>query len=539
MPRQAAKPSAASVAGAAALDKAFALVDAIAAAPMPPTAAALAAATTLPRSTLFRLLGALEAHGYVRRDPRERGWRLGFRLFELAQGAWSAFDLRDAALDEIATLRERTGETVQLAVLDGDECVVVGGADGTQAIRHAAALGQRSAWTGNAAGLALVAFADATVRAALLAALPAAARAGQEAAIELARGRGYAVGADSGDGVADVAAPVLDVRGSGAAALVLAGPAYRLDPARLHALAPLLMAAARRVSHDAGGTAMSLSSSPSPGAPSRGVRVAQAGAALLGEAPYWSAHDAALWWVDMLAPALWRYDPRTRGAQTFPLPRLTSVAVPRRRGGFLLARPDGLHLAAAPGDPGTRFAHPGSEAPDNRYNDGKCDAHGRLWIATLDPTGKRGRGSLYRVDPDGRSQRVDTGFTVANGLAFSPDGSTLYFAESAQRAILAYDLDARGNARGRRTFATFPEGVKPDGIAVDAEGGVWVALWDGWRVERLSPEGRLSRTLRLPVPRPTSVAFGGAALDRLYVTSARVRLDPDSLAAAPLSGALF
>ncbi|MDH5287434.1 MAG: SMP-30/gluconolactonase/LRE family protein, partial [Betaproteobacteria bacterium] len=103
----------------------------------------------------------------------------------------------------------------------------------------------------------------------------------------------------------------------------------------------------------------------------------------------------------------------------------------------------------------------------------------------------------------------------------------------------AYDLDARGNARGRRTFATFPEGVKPDGIAVDAEGGVWVALWDGWRVERLSPEGRLSRTLRLPVPRPTSVAFGGAALDRLYVTSARVRLDPDSLAAAPLSGALF
>jgi sugar lactone lactonase YvrE len=320
---------------------------------------------------------------------------------------------------------------------------------------------------------------------------------------------------------------------------VLAGPAYRLGSERLHALAPLLMAAARRVAHDAGGTAMSLVPMPSPGPSSRAVRVVRDSTALLGEAPYWSARDAALWWVDMLAPALHRQHPDSGENATWPLQRLTSVAVPRRRGGFVLARPDGLYLADAPGEPGARFAHPGAEAPDNRYNDGKCDAQGRLWIATLDPTGKRGQGRLYRVDPDGRSTGIDGGFTVANGLAFSPDGRTLYFAESAQRAILAYDVDARGNVKGRRAFATFPEGVKPDGIAVDAGGGVWVALWDGWRVERLSAEGRVTKSILLPVPRPTSVAFGGAALDTLYVTSARVRLDPGSLAAAPLSGALF
>ena len=167
--RQAASP----VAGAAALDKAFALVDRIGEAASPPTAAELGAATGLPRSTLFRLLAALEAQGYVRRDERDRGWRLGFRLFELAQIAWSDFDLRDAALGELGRLPEATGETALLAVLDQGACLIVGGADGTQAIRHTSAPGQRTGWSDSAPGLALVAFADAGVRDALIEALPA------------------------------------------------------------------------------------------------------------------------------------------------------------------------------------------------------------------------------------------------------------------------------------------------------------------------------------------------------------------------------
>ena len=207
---------------------------------------------------------ALEARGYVRRDTRERGWRLGFRLFELAQGAWTGLDLNAAAEDEIARLPELTGETVRLATLDGSDCVIVGGADGTQAIRHAAALGQRTPWHDSAGGRALVAFAEAGVRSALLAAVPERNRAALEASLELTRGRGYATGTDAADGVADLAAPVLDVRGNAAAALALAGPAYRLDDRRLHALAPVLMAAARRVSHNAGGTPWSLTRLHSP-----------------------------------------------------------------------------------------------------------------------------------------------------------------------------------------------------------------------------------------------------------------------------------
>ena len=118
--------------------------------------------------------------------------------------------------------------------------------------------------------------------------------------------------------------------------------------------------------------------------------------------------------------------------------------------------------------------------------------------------------------------------------------ATLYFTESAGRTVFAYDLDPkRGTVARRRTFASWPDGVKPDGLAVDAEGSVWIAIWDGWRIERWSAEGTLQRTVRLPVPRPTSVAFGGRDLATLYITTARVRLATDALAQAPLSGGLF
>jgi sugar lactone lactonase YvrE/DNA-binding IclR family transcriptional regulator len=535
------------VTGAAALEKAFSLVDRIASASTPPSSAALADATGLPRSTLFRLLGALEARGYVRRDARERGWRLGFRLFELAQAAWTGWDLHDAGLDEIARLSESSGETVQLVTLDTDDCVIVGAADGTQPIRRAGSLGQRMAWTDAAGGLALVAFADAGVRNSLLSAQPPERRGVWQAAIELTRARGYAVGASVDQGVADLAAPILDVRGNAAAAIALAGPAYRLDDRRLHALAPVLMAAARRVSHGVGGTAWSLAAAPRFGAPSRSARIADASAALLGEAPYWSPRERALWWVDLLRPSLHRFAPDASGRRareatstsqtSWPLARLASAAVPRRRGGVVLAMPSGLFVFDPSDGATTLLAHPEAGHPDHRYNDAKCDPRGRLVVGSLDTAGRPGRGSLWRIDAGGEVARLDSGFTVANGLAWSGDGATMYFADSAHRVVYAYDY---GDALGaRRVFARFDDDVKPDGLATDADGGVWVAVWDGWRIERYAPDGRRTRTIRLPVPRPTSLAFGGPALTTLFVTSARARLDSESLTAAPASGALF
>jgi ABC-type nitrate/sulfonate/bicarbonate transport system ATPase subunit len=152
-----------------------------------------------------------------------------------------------------------------------------------------------------------------------------------------------------------------------------------------------------------------------------------------------------------------------------------------------------------------------------------------------------GEGSLYRLDTDGRVSRMDTGFHVSNGLGWSPDNRRFYFTDSGPKRIYVYDFDLEGGAvENRRTFVQVPDGVGvPDGLAVDAEGFVWSAHWDGWCVTRYDPDGKVDRVINLPVPRPTSCAFGGPDLTTLYITSARIRLSAGQLAEAPLSGSVF
>jgi sugar lactone lactonase YvrE len=164
-----------------------------------------------------------------------------------------------------------------------------------------------------------------------------------------------------------------------------------------------------------------------------------------------------------------------------------------------------------------------------------------MWIGSLDMGTAPNRGSLFRIDRDGGWQQMDTGFTVSNGLAFSPDDKRLYFADSGRRTVYVYDFDIeRGEIAHRRPFVALAEGQGlPDGLTVDAEGYVWVAIWDGWTLIRYDPEGRVALRVPLPVPRPTSCCFGGPDLRTLYITSASVRLPEQALADAPLSGALF
>jgi sugar lactone lactonase YvrE len=153
----------------------------------------------------------------------------------------------------------------------------------------------------------------------------------------------------------------------------------------------------------------------------------------------------------------------------------------------------------------------------------------------------RTSGSLYAIKPDLSWERHESGLTVANGLDWSPDGRTFYFADSAPGRIYAYDFDeSTGTLKRRRVFAEIDAAAgRPDGLAVDSEGFVWCAVWDGWCLHRYAPDGRLLREVKLPIPRPTSVAFGGDDLKTLFITSARVRLPSRILAEAPFSGGLF
>jgi xylono-1,5-lactonase len=260
--------------------------------------------------------------------------------------------------------------------------------------------------------------------------------------------------------------------------------------------------------------------------------------AVLGEGPIWVERDQALWWVDIKGPAIfcWRDGEVERWK---PPLRICSLA-PAAAGGFVAGTEHGFMWVDPEADRYDPIMHPEAHLPDNRFNDGKVDRSGRFWAGTMDDREEEARGTLYRLDPDLNCTAVDGGYRVTNGPAFSPDGTIMYHTDSARQTVYAYDLDASGSASGRRVLARFrEEHGYPDGMTVDAEGCLWIAFWDGWCVRRLSPEGEVIGTVQLPVERPTSVTFGGPALDRLFVTSARVGLNDNALSVQPLAGALF
>jgi sugar lactone lactonase YvrE len=263
----------------------------------------------------------------------------------------------------------------------------------------------------------------------------------------------------------------------------------------------------------------------------------------LGEGPVWSETEQALYWIDCLKPAAYRYDPGTgeNRALDLPLDSPIGALALRRNGGYVLALESGIRTVDAAGGNAQPLCHPEKGRNENRYNDGKPDRAGRFFIGSLNKADRDPTGALYRIELDGACSEIDEGFVCSNGMDWSPDDRLYYFVESGSRNLFVYDYDAAsGEIENRRVLASIAaeEGV-PDGLCVDRDGFVWVAHWDGWCISRFDPEGKRERKLKMPVPRPTSLCFGGPRLDRLYITSAATDLDKPALAAAPLSGSLF
>lgn len=267
--------------------------------------------------------------------------------------------------------------------------------------------------------------------------------------------------------------------------------------------------------------------------------IAGSARAELGEGPRWDTATQTLLWVDIPAKLVHRYDAATRTHTTRPAPDVVSLALPRRRGGVVIGLPDGLHLLD--GEQSPLVAPIGSGRAGTRANDGACDAAGRLWVGTMALDERSPIGALYRVDADLTVTTVLTGTTISNGLGWSPSGQEFYFIDSPTRRVDVFDFDPRtGALENRRPLAAVEvEGAVPDGLNVDAEGCVWVALHGGWGLNRYSPAGELVAEVRLPVARITSCCFGGAGLRDLYVTTRREGLSGAERAAQPLAGALL
>ncbi len=271
------------------------------------------------------------------------------------------------------------------------------------------------------------------------------------------------------------------------------------------------------------------------------IDVAVAGQDQLGETPLWCDRTRKLWWVDIEQPKLRWFDPAKGSDGLAPLPGTFAGTQALMADGRRLLAED-LTLYALDPETGARTdlsaVEPGI---DNRLNDGRVDARGRFWVGTMDNQLHRPTGGLYRVDPDGSATRMAGEVIVSNGIAFSPDGRTLYFTDTRCHLCFAFDLDMDdGTITNRRVFADHTAtGERPDGACVDVDGCIWMAFFAGGRVVRHRPDGGVDKTIPLPVTNPTCLCFGGDDLQTLYVTSATKFLTPQQRAAEPLAGALF
>jgi sugar lactone lactonase YvrE len=279
------------------------------------------------------------------------------------------------------------------------------------------------------------------------------------------------------------------------------------------------------------------------------VRVAVAAAALVGESPVWHPREQALYYVDIPGHRLQRFDPRSGELRHWDFDTDVASLAPRLDGTLLLAMRDGLWTFDPASGERSRVAKPPYDPTHERFNDGKCDPQGRFWVGTIYEPRDPPLASLHCF-AKGKLTREADGFTTLNGLAWSPNGRTMHWSDTKAHTIFAADFDpAGGTLSHRRVFAAFPlkqagqdlatYGGRPDGAAMDAEGCYWVAMFEGQRLLRLSPEGAIVREVALPVRCPTMPCFGGADLKTLYITTAREKRPAAELIAQPFAGCVL
>ena len=504
------------------------------------------------KPTAHRLLATLVDHGMVRFDSSDNTYRLGMRLFELSRQVWQDFDLRGSASVEMEKLQTQSGETISLAILTPDGGVYIDELQSSHHIREQSRVGQRvSKWT-SAIGKALISGLSFDERVHLQRAERAEILANGEYKdlsalnrhLDLVNARGYAIDVD-GDvpGISSVAAPIVDHRGITVAAIGLSGSSQRLTRDALHRLGPSVIEATRLASLKAGGAPRPVSSALMPSAlPEPKFEVLADVENLIGESPVYSLDGASIYWVDICKPSIFAFHLTSGEISIFPQDEMVT-AISDTEQGLLAATQSGIKLIdLTVGQVHKTICDPEADLPTNRYNDGKCDSMGRFWVGSLAFNLEKGAGSLYRIDLNGKPRMMETGLTLPNGLGWSADNRTMYLIDTADRVVYAYNFDQKnGQIEDRVELIKFDGNFvgSPDGMDVDEDGNLWIAMWDGWCVRKYSPTGELLAEFSVPFPRPTSCLCASDGSRRVIVTSARIRVTQDLLQKHPLAGSVI
>jgi D-xylonolactonase len=260
----------------------------------------------------------------------------------------------------------------------------------------------------------------------------------------------------------------------------------------------------------------------------------------LGEGPFWSASEKALWFVDIFEKQIHRFVPGTGRHQSWTAPGKVSFVLPDAQGSFLVGLPGAVARFHSRTGAFETLARVEKDYPQNRLNDGCIDRLGRLWFGSMDEDSQRKSAAIYRWGAEPAPVLVDGGYCISNGPAFSPDGRIFYATDTLDHVLYRFSV-GEGGALGHKTplIRFSPEDGFPDGTSVDAEGCLWVAFWGGWCVRRFSPDGKKIADVKLPCAQVTKLAFGGDGLKTAYVTTARHGLEPQDLAGQPLAGGVF
>lgn len=511
------------VKGAALIDKAFQVIDIVGASPGHVSVQKLAQETGWARPTLYRILSAITASGFLRLDPVAQGYTLGYRFLELAQNVWSGPDLAAVASVELRRLRDITGETAYLAVPHNGAMVALGKFEGTHSVRSAAKLGIRKPMHCTSQGKAVLAFlprdeADKLLNHEELTRFtpytiidPAQLR----AHLSIVRQRGYAVEDEEIIvGNRCVGAPILDNFGKPIAAISVAGPTWRLTSERVEQLGPEVLIVARNIG------AQLRSSPPASGTDAQRsiVQLSTGKPAFYAADPMWDNKRQTLTWTDRLGPAIFEMSGTT--SKSVRLPHDAPIRAAGLSAQDLLIWQTDKRSAWFKGEIRSAKVHNDAES---------CATHpdGKLWTSRMEGEGSR----IAPVDADGNAGWLTAGHITS--LAWSPDGTRLYAADAEKGTIYYWEP----GSKSARIFSRLPRvSGEPRGIAIDGRGRVWAALYDGWSVAHLSEDGEIETVCALPVPRPTGLAFGGEGMRELFITSARVGLSREVLENAPLSG---
>ena len=261
----------------------------------------------------------------------------------------------------------------------------------------------------------------------------------------------------------------------------------------------------------------------------------------LGEGPLWYPEEKCLYWVDIPSGDLFKSDPSLSTFKKYHFTTMIGAFGFREGGGMVLATSQGFSLWNE-GQPSLESLwNPLPDREDVRMNDGKVDPAGRFWAGSMDAIHREGK--LYRLDPDGSQHVILHHIGISNGLGWSPDRKTMYYTDSIQYTIFAFDYDLEtGKITNQRPFIQLPEddrGIVPDGLCVDVDGCIWSAHWNGWEVVRYDPQGKPIMKIEIPAQQVTSCCFGGEKLDQLLITTARIDLSDEVLAQHPQAGDVF